>query len=205
VGSRTENETWFQPPPLRTQSESDCLPLPDASPARQTISEAILASDKPHPANLGDGESDRVTGTLVHRLLQRLGFQAEYPAGELRALASRLLRPGESDGITAEHPVLDDVVSAYRAICARSDVRALSAAGDWLHEVPFTMRMNGGLLRGTIDCLVRTNNRLTIIEFKTGRVQPQHQAQLELYRRAAERLFPELTIETLLIYSGDET
>jgi ATP-dependent exoDNAse (exonuclease V) beta subunit len=76
-------------------------------------------------------------------------------------------------------------------------------AGDRLHEVPFTMRLDEAVTRGTIDCLVRTApGRMTVLEFKTGRPRDDHRIQLDLYRRAAERLFPGTSVDAHLVYPG---
>jgi ATP-dependent exoDNAse (exonuclease V) beta subunit len=98
--------------------------------------------------------------------------------------------------------VVNDAVQAYQAICGRADVRATYMGGERWHEVPFTMKVDGSILRGTIDCLVQAAARVTIVEFKTGRAQRYHQTQLDLYRQAAQRLFPGASIDTLLVYAG---
>jgi ATP-dependent exoDNAse (exonuclease V) beta subunit len=81
-------------------------------------------------------------------------------------------------------------------------VRSLYASGDTLHEVPFTMLAEGTWLRGTIDCLVRHGqHHLTVLEFKTGRPRPEHEAQVDLYRRAAAQMFPGCVIDARLVYA----
>ena len=51
-----------------------------------------------------------------------------------------------------------------------------------------TMRVGSEIVHGAIDCLVQTSSdEMTILEFKTGRPSGEHQAQLDIYRRAAER------------------
>jgi ATP-dependent exoDNAse (exonuclease V) beta subunit len=105
----------------------------------------------------------------------------------------------ESDGVDA---VIDEAVAAYASICARADVRELYAAGRALHEVPFTVAVDGRIVRGTVDCLVETApDRFTLLEFKTGRPRPEHQAQLDLYLRALRQAFPAATIDARLIYT----
>ena len=92
-------------------------------------------------------------------------------------------------------------VMVHGLVAARDDVRAVYAGGERLHEVRFTMRHEGVVLRGTIDCLVRRpDGSLTVLEFKTGRPRPEHQEQVDLYRRAAERIFPGVRIDSLLVY-----
>jgi len=120
-----------------------------------------------------------------------------------------MFRPEEVAAACAERTaaeLADAAVDIYRAISGRPDIRALYTAGDRLHEVPFTMRLDGAVVRGTIDCLVRTvPDRMTVLEFKTGRPRDGHQVQLDLYRQAAERLFPGVTIDAHLVYPGGAT
>jgi len=83
-------------------------------------------------------------------------------------------------------------------------VRALYRSGDALHEVPFTFRNDERIVRGTIDCLIHAGDRVTILEFKTGRRRAVHDEQVALYRRAAAALFPGVAIDARVIYSHDE-
>jgi ATP-dependent exoDNAse (exonuclease V) beta subunit len=140
-------------------------------------------------------------------MLQRFGFD---PAATMtRQAVLRILRPEESAAASVERTpaeLADAALDAYRSICGRPEIRALYSAGVRLHEVPFTMRLDGVVLRGTIDCLIRTaSERMMVLEFKTGRPRDDHRVQLELYRRAAERLFPALSVDAQLVYSGAPT
>jgi ATP-dependent exoDNAse (exonuclease V) beta subunit len=136
-------------------------------------------------------------------MLQRLGFHGDLSPSELDAEAMRLVRPDERAGTADDSQMIQDAVRAYRTIAHRADVRSLYLSGERWHEVPFTARLDGAFLRGTIDCLVRTADTVTILEFKTGVQQPQHAAQLDLYRRAVEQLFPDMKVGTALIYAND--
>jgi hypothetical protein len=44
---------------------------------------------------------------------------------------------------------------------------------------------------------------VTVLEFKTGRPRPEHERQAELYRLAAEALFPGADVETQLVYVAE--
>jgi ATP-dependent helicase/nuclease subunit A len=92
------------------------------------------------------------------------------------------------------------VAAAYRAVCRHVEVRALLEAGTATREMPFTLATASGPVRGTIDCLVRTREGITVLEFKTGRRRPEHVAQLATYRTAVAALFPGVTVEARLIY-----
>jgi ATP-dependent exoDNAse (exonuclease V) beta subunit len=46
---------------------------------------------------------------------------------------------------------------------------------------------------------------VTVVEIKTGSVRPEHERQLDLYRAAAERLYPGRTIHGVLVYAEHVT
>ena len=120
-----------------------------------------------------------------------------------------MLRPEEVAAVSAQQTVVelaDDVLETYGALCSRPDIRAIYVSGDRFHEMPFTMWLDGVVLRGTIDCVIRdATGRVTVLEFKTGRPRDEHRLQLDLYRKAAERLFPGAPIDARLVYALDET
>jgi len=184
------------------ECESDFSFLVDRSTPRRTVSDAARQDGLPVAPERNGQHSDRLVGTLVHRLLQHLGFEASHASEPLARIAFQLLRGDETEaGDTAS--TIDAAVAAYRAICGRADLRAIYAAGECRHEVPFTMPHGGAILRGTIDCLiVAPSGTVTLVEIKTGRSQGYHQAQLDLYRRAAEDLFPGVSVDTLLVYAA---
>jgi hypothetical protein len=95
-------------------------------------------------------------------------------------------------------------LAAYEAVGRREDVRLLYLSGGAIHEVPFTMKVGGTWVRGTIDCLVRDRSGgFTVLEFKTGRPRPEHRAQVELYRGAAQAMFPGHRVEARLVYANE--
>jgi len=151
------------------------------------------------------GHSDRVVGTLVHRMMQRFGLDLAGSTSMMRQAALSLLRLDEALAASVDRTatdVADAAVKFYRLICGRTDVRALYGAGARLHEVPFTTRLDGVVVRGTIDCLIQTApNEITILEFKTGQPRAEHRVQLDLYHQAAVRLFPGLSVDALLVYA----
>jgi ATP-dependent helicase/nuclease subunit A len=175
-------------------------PLVDSAPLRTSIASFIGATEANVPplAPL----SDRLAGTLVHRLLQRLGFTA-LAHDAVRDLASRLVRPDEMDDGRDLEEMLDAAAASYASICARDEVRALYSTGRRFHEVPFTMAVDGRTLRGTVDCLVETApGGLMLLEFKTGRERPEHRTQVGLYLQAMRQVFPDARIEARLIYAN---
>jgi hypothetical protein len=178
---------------------TDFGPLIAHSTVRQPLAAAVADAGE-QPAREDGPASTRLIGTLVHRLLQRLGFAADETTA--KAAVRGLLHPEET--FDADATVIDAAAAAYAAIASRADVRELYAAGRALHEVPFTMRLDGAWLRGTIDCVIcRPDGGVTVLEFKTGRPRPEHARQVELYRQAAARLFQDANAGTYLVYSGE--
>jgi ATP-dependent helicase/nuclease subunit A len=148
--------------------------------------------------------SDRLVGSLVHRLLNRLGPDSQLDRTAVAALAATLLKPDELGDPGSLEWIMARAADAFLAVCIRADVRARWTAGERLHEVPFSMRMGEGILRGTIDCLIRTpEGTVVVLEFKTGQPRPEHRKQLELYRHAAALMFPDTAIESLLVYTDE--
>jgi ATP-dependent exoDNAse (exonuclease V) beta subunit len=121
----------------------------------------------------------------------------------VREAAARLVRPHEIDESGDIDALVEVAVATYTEICARDDVRALYMSGKKLHEVPFTMAVDGRFLRGTVDCLVQTApDRFTVLEFTTGRERPEHRAQVDLYRRAMQQVFRDCVVDARLVYAG---
>ena len=182
----------------------DFAPLAETSSRRRSVAAAIAGDDAPRSAVDSGRESDRLLGRLVHRLIQRLGCSADGEAA--RECVSQLIRSEElfeCDSRLETDATLDAAVAAYHAVTRRDDVRALYASSRTLHEIPFTMKVNDAWLRGTIDCLVYDESGvLTVLEFKTGRPRGDHDAQIELYRRAAQHLFPHHRVEARLVYAA---
>jgi ATP-dependent exoDNAse (exonuclease V) beta subunit len=146
-------------------------------------------------------ESERLLGTVVHRLLQAIGTTAG-DTHELPSIAEQLLRPEEAAGLADLRDFSTRAATVYRALCNHPDVRRLYTATDVLHEVPFTMRHDGSVVRGTIDCLVRVaEDEVAVLEFKTGRPRPEHAGQLALYAAVAAALFPAARVTQKLIYT----
>ena len=82
-------------------------------------------------------------------------------------------------------------MAAYEAVGRREDVRLLYLSGGAIHEVPFTMEVEGTWCAAPSMPRARQSGDLTVLEFKTGRPRPEHRTQVELYRRAAQGMFPD--------------
>jgi RecB family exonuclease len=168
----------------------------------------MIEADAPgmfQPGGPAGDDSERGVGTLVHRLVHRFGLTPAAAIDEQSALA--VLRAEEMSAFISARTASElaaAALDAYRAICGRPDIRALYESGDVLHELPFTMELDGRRVRGTIDCLIRgVDGRITLLEFKTGRARDVHRTQIDLYRRAVERLFPDAPVDARLVYAAE--
>jgi ATP-dependent helicase/nuclease subunit A len=168
---------------------------------RATDMSGVAVAEAP-TLDAGGAESERVLGTVVHRLLQALGTAPDPSIDDVAAVAGRLLRPDEAAGLSDREAFAARAAAVYLRLCSHPDVRSLYSASDILHEVPFALRHDGGVVRGSIDCLVRQGpDAVTVLEFKTGRPRAEHSAQVAVYTSVAERLFPGARVASKLVYT----
>jgi ATP-dependent exoDNAse (exonuclease V) beta subunit len=180
----------------------DCSPL---SAGRQAVVLATgdAATEPGAMTADADGRSDRLTGTLVHRLFQRR-VPPDVTEDDLTQLAMRLAR-------TQERGDADDLASharraaaTYLAFRRRADLTALLASGHAEYEVPFSFRPDGRpdeVVRGAIDCLVQSaDGSLTVLELKTGAKRTSHGVQAELYASAVRAAWPGCAVRVKILY-----
>ena len=219
-------ETTTMRKAVLVSSESDFARLDDAvapprTVASMTAESAVAGSSPPAFAeamagrrSLGGGwqthlhdegaESDRLVGSLVHRLLQREGLVVDVTDQWLAERLGSLVRVEESMAINDRDAVVGRAAAAYRAFATHQELRTVYLSGKAFHEVPFSLVVDGRIVRGTIDCLVqKPDGEIALLEFKTGRPRPGHEAQTALYQRAAASLFPGTRVVTQLLYAAD--
>jgi ATP-dependent helicase/nuclease subunit A len=185
-------------------------PLNDFAAARVSVASVVSTETgrgRVHPTPV---TSARFIGTLVHRLLQRIGIQdsgsGSRDARPIRDIAAHLVRSDEADDVDDLEATVNAACEAYESICACEDVRGLYQSGRALHEVPFTMSMDGRIVRGTIDCVVETApGAFTLLEFKTGRERSEDRQQVQLYLQALRRLFPGSSIDARVVYAAGQS
>ena len=147
----------------------------------------------------------RLVGTLVHRLIERWGLSSSSLTNLERGLA-----PTDRQFLGTSWQFLHDSTSdaasvaleLYEMLAGRDDLRALFDGAEAWHEVPIVMR-GGGVRRGTIDTVLRARDgRITVLEFKTGGPDPDHQSQLDRYVQAVGALFPGTVVQGRVEYVG---
>lgn len=144
-------------------------------------------------------------GTAHHLFLQFCDFArcetAEGRAQELTRLRDkRILSPEQADAIDLrqiEAFFSSDLYAQFGRATVRREFKfsILVPAQDYYEEAKrFDEQL---LMQGVIDCLLETEQGLTVIDFKTDRVSKQfaaqraetYRAQLSAYKRAAETVF----------------
>jgi ATP-dependent exoDNAse (exonuclease V) beta subunit len=161
------------------------------------------AGARPEHAEPGDA----LVGTLVHRLFQHVEFDVTTTIEEDERVARSLVRAEERASVADLDHAVRTAVEGWRRMRAREEVRRILGAGALLHEVPFSMVVpttdgRETILRGTIDCLVRSlDGAVIVVEFKTGRRRAAHQLQLDVYVQATRALYPGVPVEGVLLYA----
>jgi len=136
--------------------------------------------------------SERLLGILVHRLFEHGDPHAELPGAIEQC--RRLLGAAERTVLDDEESLLSRAAAVWISARSRDDVTAALAGSARIFELPFSAALDGSgpIVRGTIDCVVqKPDGSILVVEFKTGRVRPIHQRQLDLYVAAVRQLHPE--------------
>ena len=179
----------------------------DQQPAEALLRVPVTEALGPGPDG-GDQFSSAGGGTLVGTLVHRLfasGAADQLEDDALGHFALDLLRPEERVLATDPAQVAAAACDAWRSMRARPELATLVTEGEVFTEVPFSLLDRSvqppRVLRGTIDLLVRrADGSIAVVELKTGRSQPLHRRQLDLYVQAARELFPGTPVEGTLVY-----
>jgi ATP-dependent helicase/nuclease subunit A len=152
-------------------------------------------------------------GTAMHTFLQFADFRAAAadPAAELKRLTTQgYLTPEEAAVVS-----LKQASALFRGALGRRilqsaqvhrEVRFFMEYPAWEYDPTVTDRSAMVVLQGVADCVLEEADGLTLIDFKTDRVQDaqellhRYEQQLRLYRRALEECFGKPVTETV-IYS----
>jgi len=159
------------------------------------------------PDDIGAGlpagsRSDRLTGTLVHRLFQRR-VAPDTPQTDIAELAWRMVAPEEGAEVDDVRAVAGRAAGVFLEFRRRPDIAVLLDAGLADYEVPISLRPPGGtgFVQRAMDCVVTSpGGGLTILEFKTGAKRPEHQQQAAQYAAALSAACPGRTVDVKILY-----
>jgi len=199
-----------KPKPPRSAPEPISVPdwvrapaPPEARPPRP-LAPSALAEDR--EAALPPGEAMRAAarrGTLIHALFERL---PDVAPGARNAAAKRWLERSAGVADDAEREELASLVCSILADPAYSPLFSEGSLG----EAPIAAALpDGRVIAGTVDRLLVEPERVSVIDFKTGRVPAgdsaiprSHRVQMEAYAEALRVIFPGREIRAALLYTG---
>ncbi|WP_184005475.1 double-strand break repair helicase AddA [Stakelama sediminis] len=175
----------------------------EARPPRPLAPSAIgvdaVADPPPDPAMRAAAER----GRLLHALFQRL---PDLPPDRRRDAALVWL---ESTGGVVEAQARAEIADAVLTVLDDPQFADIFTANA-LAEAPIAAVVDGEVIAGTVDRLVVTEDRVRVIDFKTGRrtpasleaIPPYHLAQMGAYAAALSVIFPDRPVEAALLYTG---
>jgi ATP-dependent helicase/nuclease subunit A len=148
--------------------------------------------------------SERLVGTLVHRLFQRQ-LPPELSQSELAQSVPALLKVEESVDVSDLKDLSARVAETYFTLRQQPELQELLSSGVAMYELPFSLHQPGPpahTIRGRIDCVIqRPDGSVVVVELKTGHRRAEHQIQLDVYRRAVAEAMPHCVVDARLVYA----
>ena len=176
---------------------------PESRPPRPLAPSAIAEDLEPSPPPSDAQRAAAVRGTLIHQLLERL---ADVDPAQRHATALRWL---EGSAGLAEASVRQEIAGTVCEVLSDSRFSSLFGPGS-LAEAPLAATLDDGtVVAGTVDRLLVEQDRVSVIDFKTGRVPASpdaipgsHRAQMNAYREALRIIFPGREVRAALLYTS---
>ncbi|CAA9490339.1 MAG: FIG061771: ATP-dependent nuclease subunit A [uncultured Sphingomonas sp.] len=142
-------------------------------------------------------------GTIIHQLLERL---VAVESGDRPQAAATWLE--QSAGVTDAHE-REDLVALVCGILSDARFSAVFGPGS-LGEAPLAATLEDGrVIAGTVDRLLVEQDRVVVIDFKTGRVPaseaeipPSHRQQMQAYADALRVIFRGRHVTAALLYTS---
>jgi ATP-dependent helicase/nuclease subunit A len=192
-----------QPPPIVIPDWADRPAPPEARPPRPLAPSAIAVDDDGAPPPSEAARAAALRGTWIHQLLERL------PAVEASDRSEAADRWLERSAAVTESAVRAEIVEQVCSILSDSRFSSLFGLGS-LGEAPLAATLpDGRVIAGTVDRLRVENGKVSVIDFKTGKVPATdadipnaHRAQMAAYVSALEVIFPGRRISAALLYTA---
>jgi ATP-dependent helicase/nuclease subunit A len=142
-------------------------------------------------------------GTIIHQLFERLANV------DPQARPGAALRWLEHNAGVADDPERREIVEQVCGILSEERFSALFGPGS-LGEAPLAATLRDGrVIAGTIDRLLVEESRVSVIDFKTGKVPASdgqiptsHRRQMEAYVEALRIIFPGRDVRAALLYTA---
>jgi ATP-dependent helicase/nuclease subunit A len=175
----------------------------EARPPRPLAPSAIAADDETAPPPSEAMRTAALRGTWIHQLLERL------PAVEPSARAEAADRWLERSAGVANRVNRELIVAQVCGLLSDPQFTGLFGPGS-LGEAPLAATLpDGRVIAGTVDRLLVEEDRVSVIDFKTGRVPASHadipnahRAQMHAYSEALQVIFPGRQVSASLLYTA---
>jgi ATP-dependent helicase/nuclease subunit A len=190
--------------PARTVPDWARSPVPAEPRPPRPLAPSLVAEDRePSPAPTAQSRAAARRGTLIHQLLERLADV------EPDARRERALHWLETSGGVTDSAQRDEIVDQVCGVLADSRFAALFGPGS-LGEAPLAATLSDGrVIAGTADRLLIEDARISVLDFKTGRVPDTlgqvpaaHRAQMEAYAEALQVIFTGRQVRAALLYTS---
>jgi ATP-dependent helicase/nuclease subunit A len=175
----------------------------EARPPRPLVPSAI-AGDLPEPPPTAAMRAAAERGRLLHQLFERMPAAPEATRAELAD--AWLAGSAGVDDPQVRRALVEDAGTII------SDPRFADIfSPEALAEAPIAaVTPDGSVISGTIDRLLVTDDRVSVVDFKTGQSVPgtvaaiaaPHLRQMAAYVAALEVIFPGRQIEAALLYTA---
>jgi ATP-dependent helicase/nuclease subunit A len=190
-------------PPITMPDWAKTVAPPESRPPRPLAPSAIAADDESAPPPSEAMRAAAQRGTWIHQLLERL---PAMEAAERAAAADRWL---ERSGGLADAAARQEIVEQVCSLIADRRFAPLFGEGS-LGEAPLAATLpDGRVIAGTVDRLLVEEQRVSVIDFKTGRVPATdaeipnaHRAQMQAYAEALRVIFPGREVRAALLYTA---
>ncbi|MFZ2997034.1 double-strand break repair helicase AddA [Sphingobium sp.] len=201
VGRQAEPETTMaQDKPTTPDWLRRATPA-EARPPRPLAPSAQVEDDVPYPPPGPAMRAAAERGRWLHALFERL---PDVAPDRRRDAADRWLVQQGADDATRE-----DVIAQALRVIEAPDFAALFGP-DALAEAPIAAVVGEAVIAGTVDRLCVGQDRIQLVDFKTGRVAPltaqdvpiAHVRQMAAYAAALAVIFPDRPIEAGLLYTS---
>ena len=200
-----------RPRPARPPAEPPQVPdwarrpaPPESRPPQPLAPSALVEDREAALAPTPEQQAAARRGTMIHALFERL---PEVAREERPAAARRWLERSAGISDPAQREALAELVGA---ILDNPQFAPLFGP-DSLAEAPIAATLaDGRVVAGTVDRLLVEPDRVSVIDFKTGRVPATdgqipaaHRAQLKAYADALAVIFPGRTVRSALLYTTE--
>jgi ATP-dependent helicase/nuclease subunit A len=176
---------------------------PEARPPRPLAPSAMAEDREPAPPPSQAMRAAAKRGTLIHQLLERL---ADVASKQRRTAALRWLEQADELQTPEQRSEIADEVCR---VLEQASLAPLFGPNS-LAEAPLAATLpDGRVIAGTVDRLLVETDRVSVLDFKTGRVPlgeaaipASHRAQMNAYAEALRVIFPGRSIRAALLYTG---